>query len=442
MIMQRSRQACQVVDPGRLVFVQQYNVAFVSFYRVIALSSRISITGLEHWRLGVAALRERLRGRWFLFPLALFAAIRLELFALASLSVYWVPVTVQNRLGLYYGIKPLVSGLEGLLWGPWQRWDTMWYLKIATQGYSTGDLSTAFFPLYPLLIKITMPFFGNNGTAASVLIASTAALAAFLLLSRLTLDYFDQQSARLTVLLLAIFPASFFLFAGYAESLFLALALGSLLCARSGRWGWASLLGALVALTRPQGALFGLVLAVEFLLQYREHRVTLPHILWLAVPGFASLAFPAYLEWQFHNPTLFFQVQHWWHRSALPWDTLATSLNVSLHTHRLFDLLYSLHDPLAALLFLGLLGWSLFRLGPTFTVYMAIVLLPPLFSESVFQPLLPLASMWRYVIFAFPGFILLSQVPLLVRWNKPIIFACVLLQAMALFEFTQWVFVG
>ena len=49
-------------------------------------------------------------------------------------------------------------GALGHLLNPWAHWDGVWYIKIATTGYADGDGSTAFFPLYPMLLRwLAMP---------------------------------------------------------------------------------------------------------------------------------------------------------------------------------------------------------------------------------------------------------------------------------------------
>src|SRR5687767_8468695 len=76
-----------------------------------------------------------------------------------------------------------------------------------------------------------------------------------------------ERFARLTVLLVALFPTGFFLLAPYPEALFLALTVASLYLARQGRWWLAGLAGLLAALTRFQGAFLALPLAYEYLRQ-------------------------------------------------------------------------------------------------------------------------------------------------------------------------------
>ncbi len=50
----------------------------------------------------------------------------------------------------YLGQRPLHDALLA----PWQRFDALWYVRIAMGGYSAHDSSTVYLPVYPLLIRI------------------------------------------------------------------------------------------------------------------------------------------------------------------------------------------------------------------------------------------------------------------------------------------------
>ena len=143
------------------------------------------------------------------------------------------------------------GGAGDLLVAPAARWDSVWYLDIAHHGYREG-VSAAFFPLYPLASRVVGFAFGSSlvGGLVVSLAASVVALAA---LHRLALIELGDRAARATVALVACFPAAVFLSAVYSESLFLALSVGAVLAARTGRWGWAGALGGLAAMTRSAG---------------------------------------------------------------------------------------------------------------------------------------------------------------------------------------------
>src|SRR3954462_6106286 len=132
---------------------------------------------------------------------------------------------------------PYGAALDSLF-APLARWDSVWYLGIAHGGYDGA--STAFFPLYPLLVRALAPFGDPAGLLASAYFVSLASLAgAFYLVRRLVELELGPVGARGSLLLLAVFPGALWLGAPYAESLFLLLSVGALYAARTGHWAWA-----------------------------------------------------------------------------------------------------------------------------------------------------------------------------------------------------------
>ena len=78
--------------------------------------------------------------RVLIFAVALLAA--------AFIGVHGLPV------GWRFPLRAEVcTGWLGSLFNPGGHWDGVWYIKIATSGYADGDGSTAFFPLYPMLLR-------------------------------------------------------------------------------------------------------------------------------------------------------------------------------------------------------------------------------------------------------------------------------------------------
>src|SRR5574337_156170 len=78
-----------------------------------------------------------------LWPVGIFAVARLALSVLGV--VLWqlklVPRSVEEMSYAIYGIQPVVQGVPGALLGVWQRYDTFYYMTIASQGYITGQLT-------------------------------------------------------------------------------------------------------------------------------------------------------------------------------------------------------------------------------------------------------------------------------------------------------------
>src|SRR5262249_12271227 len=138
----------------------------------------------------------------------------------------------------------------------WNDWDSGYYRAIAVRGYQydpvTHEGSVAFFPLYPMLLRLTSPLLPDPAVAGIVL-SNLLLAAAMIVLYRLVAARLGQDAAQLTLILLAAFPFAFFYSAVYTESLFLFLAVLAFFFAESDRWWLAGLVGLLAALTRLVG---------------------------------------------------------------------------------------------------------------------------------------------------------------------------------------------
>ncbi len=147
---------------------------------------------------------------------------------------------------------------QGLL-----TWDGAFYADIAEHGY--GELPRAalrFFPLTPLLGRILT--FGLAPRIGVVIVANLAALAAgALLVTLVRREGLGRAVEVRSVWLLALAPSAFVLVLGYAEAVFLVLALTTFIAARDRRWLVAALAAALAGLDRPGALTLCVPLAIE-----------------------------------------------------------------------------------------------------------------------------------------------------------------------------------
>ena len=197
---------------------------------------------------------------------------------------------------------------------PLAHWDSYWYWKIAEDGYETGNdrlpHTTAFFPMYPMLLRAVERASGVHpflaGTPISLLCLAGAAAA----IAALAAD--EGFDPRWSLAALLLFPKAVFFAAVYTESLFLMLSAVCLLALRRGRLGWAAVASALAGLARPTGVVLAVPIAwagIELLRRKKadvEARSPNPGIAYYSAAALAPIAgaaaFGAYLWIRFGSP--------------------------------------------------------------------------------------------------------------------------------------------
>jgi Mannosyltransferase (PIG-V) len=345
--------------------------------------------------------RARIR-RGLTYCLWVFLGLRVGLSVLALAGVGLLP-EIRNSVGPPgWPASEVTPGWHNLVTA-WERFDGLWFLRIATEGYVNGDGSAAFFPLYPLLIRFLSPVLGGHPLAAAFLISHVAAYGAMAFLYFLTASEWDERVARRTVLYLAVFPTSFFLLSPYSEALYLLLVLACLWGARRGRWAVAGLAGAGAAATRNLGVLLVLPLVVEAFQRWREDRKArrfLTSVAWSAVvvAGLAAyLLFWRALSGDVLAPL--HQQATWQREASFPVATVVRGTREAFRFVGLFPGGYHLVDWLIVVPALAGAVWVVVRTRPMYTAYTWASLVAPL---SFIFPLRPFMSLPRFLLPVFP----------------------------------------
>lgn len=194
----------------------------------------------------------------------------------------------------------------------WDNWDARIFALIAEEGYfgpQSDANATAFFPLYPLLMRV-LGATGLNVIVAGMIISLVSTIVASTYLYRLTEEDVGEGSGRRAVLYLLLFPTAVFLVAPYSEALFLAGAIPAFYYARRSRWLLSGGFAAVAMGARAAGLFLLIGLAAEFLRQrdLSVHRVA-DVATGLVVGALPLLAYGAYLAQTTGNPFHFLVAQ-------------------------------------------------------------------------------------------------------------------------------------
>jgi hypothetical protein len=354
------------------------------------------------------------------FVLVVCAVSRLFYLAAGALLVAVVPVSPFHRRS-----ADVPFGTTNI----WTHWDGEHYAMLASDGYLNPphEVSPAFFPLYPLLVRSAATLFG--GPLSTEALGLWGVLLSLLLFPvglyfvyKIAESGWGEGVARASVLLLAFFPTSFFFNAAYTESLFLALSAGSLWAARVRKdLLLACLFAGLATATRNVGVFLLVPLACAWFAD-RERYGWRAAYLALAPSGLAAYA--AYLWWRFGDPLLFYTAQEQWSRQPTgPLTAARVALQNALEgvarlldprlraepsLGRLADALAGAQTTLSLLLLVlaaTLVAVGFRTLSLDLSLYALLLVAVP---ASFGTPVDPLMGLSRYLLVAFPIFIVLA----------------------------------
>lgn len=307
--------------------------------------------------------------------------------ALAAVTLFASPTTCPDVC--HPSTNPLLDAAT--------RWDAKAYVDIAHDGYGAVPANNAYFPLYPLLIRVLAALFGGSDDAyliAGLVISNVALLVALAYLARLVAIDNDAPAGTRAALYLLVFPTSVFLAVVYPESLLIALSIGALYHARRGELLAAAALGSLAALTRPFiGAAIAVPLAVE------AYRRSGPRAaVTAAVPAAAALVGWLVVLWRITgDPKAVLTAEaNWGVAPSLPFEAFTDLFDPKVYGFPYFVLGFTLL--IGALV---LLSWRYLR--PSLAAYATVVFLISVATGS-------LTSSPRYYLSVFPAFIVLALV--------------------------------
>lgn len=353
---------------------------------------------------------------------------------ISVLSVFFlnkVVILIPTYIAIHKRLRGLCiyDAAVKLLLDDFTKWDAKWYSNIAALGYYS-KASAAFFPFYPLLSKAIGNISGIGTIYAGYVISNLAFISAIYLGRRLLLLDYEKRDANRIILLMALFPTSFYFSAYYTESLFLMTFLLSLYAMRKKKWALAGIGGFFAAMTRNTGIFLVIPFVIEYLVNeigitYGDlkkpfglaaridirHSMKYRKILWvIAIPSSTGL-YMLYLQRRFGDPLAFKDSESYFHRYSMNpficifrgiFETISKSIGHSYPKSTGYYYLYVLAFTLLALITLVL---SVGKIRFSYWAVMLLSIMIPL-SEPYLGKLNDyFTSFPRYMLVIFPVYI-------------------------------------
>jgi len=339
-----------------------------------------------------------------------------------------------NNTGKYYHFFPESQWLDSFF-----RWDSGWYNSIVERGYSfvsSGESNVAFFPLYPSLVKILSVSTGINQGIAGLIISNVSFLLALFFTYKIASLYLNEESTRKAIMLILVYPASFFFSSFYTEGVFFLTISASFYYYLKERYLYSGIWGLFACLTRLPGIFLFISFSIDLLIRAYQNKKINKSALFLFLIPCGLFSYMYFLYVRFGNPLAFYTVQKAWKR-----DSNDFFINTIFKGLSNLDFLNTM-KPISAMVFLNclvsLLAFLLLmfcykkaRLNLSLIVFSFLSLVIPLSTGSS-------ESMARFIAPLFPLFILLGYICQNNSIFLPVMFTFTYLQAAIFLWFAHW----
>lgn len=353
-----------------------------------------------------------------------FIVWRVALFATAAIS----PTFIKDFGAKfpYWEERLVASNLPQFIWS-FGNFDGVHYLGIARDAYAY-QFTQAFFPFYPIIIKVFSLAIPNLLLSA-LLVSNIAFLLSILLFYKLVKKNFSEETARWSVLFLLAFPTSFYFGSVYTEGFFFLTIVSYFYLLEKQKPMLAGIVGIFASATR----LIGVFLATAILFSKIPKKI-IPII--LTPIGF--IIYVIYLKVEFNNPLYFLTSQQIFGQER-------STTSVVLLPQVFYRYLKILSTTEGKVLFTASIELASTALALVLLFYSYKKVKKEWFLFSLAAISLPtltgtLASMPRYILVAFPIYIVLAQVKN--KWVKSsilVVFIAFSLILVTLFTRGYWV---
>ena len=258
--------------------------------------------------LGFTMVDKYLKSNWLLFIILIFAISR---------------VIMSYQFGL---ANSLILHGKGTFAATMCNWDCKWYFTIINDRYDhtirtspkvwKGLANWAFFPLYPNIVGFVSDITTLGPVFTGILLNQLFIFITAVYFYRLLRLNFNDLNSRFGVVILVFSPFSVYFASLYTEALYIMLSVVGFYYLRTSRELTASILGGLLAATRPVGIMFMVPVFINFI----RHRKPLTKlILALALSSAGLVCYMLFLHYRAGDFLAFKHIQKGWGRTG--WDT-------------------------------------------------------------------------------------------------------------------------
>lgn len=291
-----------------------------------------------------------------------------------------------------------------------ELYDSEHYINMAKYGYQESFLY-AFFPLYPLLIKVFKIFIPSYQIAGA-LISNLCSFLSLLLLNELTKE--KKNSDNLICFLFS--PILAFTSIVYTESLFMFLTLLGYYLYKKDKYFLSSIIIGLSILTRNSGIILWGAIGLDMLYRLfitKDKTIKLKNILIFGIISLLiGMIYPTYLYLETGNFLEFASVQNeYWHRES---GTIISGIikDIKVITRSTDDLIMNIIiflENWISFILIFILGINLFKKDKVSSIYIIVSLLAfqTSYRDIDYWLTISSVSLFRYVFNLFPIYIYL-----------------------------------
>lgn len=329
---------------------------------------------------------------------SLFLVWRIAIFFFSYISEYILP----NFAYRFPYVETLKNyGLPHWIWA-FGNFDGVHYLRIAQDGYAY-QYTQVFFPIYPILIKFVSYITLGNYLIAGLLVSNIAFLIALLIFYKLLIYVYNPKIAFWSCIFLLTFPTSFYFGAVYTEGLFFLLIITSFYFASKNKYWQSAIFGFFASGTRLVGIFLSLLIYKKSIAKLRPAFLIAP---------LGLITYMIYLHFKFNNAFYFLTAQSAFGQNRETTKIILLPQVIYRWINQLFStqgLVFanSAFELLVTIFALTLLLVGLKTVKKEWVIFSLFAIITPTLTGS-------LGSMPRYVLIAFPIYVVLAHINSLV----------------------------